>query len=123
MEPTLRILVVDNEPTVTLSLRYVFSDSRYEVVAVDSGQAALATLDANRDPFDIIIVDQKMPHLTGVELVREIRERRIESKVIVVSAHLSSDVRDAYGQMDVHVMFGKPFDVEMLRTAVERLAA
>jgi DNA-binding NtrC family response regulator len=123
MESILRILAVDNEPSVTLSLRYVFDGPRYEIITVDDGDSALAKLEAATEPFDVIIVDQKMPHLTGVELVKAIRERGITGKIIVVSAHLSSEVCQAYGRLDVHVMFSKPFDIEMLRSAVDRLAA
>jgi two-component system response regulator (stage 0 sporulation protein F) len=123
MDAPLRILAVDNEPSVTLSLSYVFADPRYEVTCVEDGDAALARLEADSDPYDVIIVDQKMPNLTGVELVDAIRKRRILSKIIVLSAHLSPEIRKAYEQMDVHVMFGKPFNVDHLRTAVDRLTA
>ena len=116
-------MAVDNEPSVTLSMRYLFDGPRYEIITVDSGDAALARLDAEPDPFDVIIVDQKMPHLTGIELVGEIRKRGITGKIIVVSAHLSSEVREAYERMDVHIMFSKPFDIDMLRSAVDRLPA
>lgn len=122
MEAAVRILAVDNEPSVRLSLRYVFSDPRYELTCVESGKAALARLDANSDLYDVIIVDEKMPHLTGLELVSAIRQRGINGKIIVVSAHLSSDLGEAYERMDVHVMFSKPFNVDELRTAVDRLA-
>lgn len=123
MEPALRILAVDDEPSVTLSLRFVFGDPRYELTCVDDGNAALARLDANSDLFDVIIVDEKMPRLTGVELVSAIRQRGINGKIIVVSAHLSPEIREAYARMDVHMMFSKPFNVEELRSAVGRLVA
>lgn len=123
MDALLRILAVDNEPSVTLSLKYVFSGPRYEFTGVDSGNAALARLDANPDPYDVIIVDQKMPHQTGAELVGAIRQRGLNGKIIVISAHLSPEVREDYARMDVHEMFAKPFDVEELRSAVKRLAA
>jgi len=121
--PALRILAVDNEPSVTFSLRYIFTGSRYQFSAVENGDAALARLDAGSERYDIIIVDQKMPHMTGVELVEQMRKRGINSKIMVVSAHLSSEVRAAYERMDVHVMFPKPFDIGELRSAVEQLAA
>jgi len=123
MEPALRILAVDDEPSVTLSLRFVFGDPRYELTCVDDGNAALARLDANSDLFDVIIVDEKMPRLTGVELVSAMRQRGINGKIIVVSAHLSPEIREAYARMDVHMMFSKPFNVEELRSAVGRLVA
>ena len=121
MDVPLRILVVDDEPSVKLSLRYVFSESRYEVLCVENGTLALAKLDEASNPYDVIIVDQKMPHLTGLELVEAIRKRDISSKIIVVSAHLSDEVREAYERLDVHVMFPKPFNVDQLRLAVDRL--
>jgi CheY-like chemotaxis protein len=116
-------LAVDNEPSVIISLRYVFEKPRYELTCVDSGNAALARLDANSNLYDVIIVDQKMPHLSGAELVGAIRDRGINGKIIVLSAHLTSELREAYERMDVHVMFSKPFDVIALRSAVDRLAA
>ena len=122
MEAPLRILAVDNEPSVTLSLRFVFAEARYELTCVENGKAALARLDANSDLYDVIIVDEKMPHLTGVELVSAIRHHGINGKIIVVSAHLSPEIREAYERLGVHVMFGKPFNVDELRSAVDRLA-
>jgi DNA-binding NarL/FixJ family response regulator len=70
-----------------------------------------------------MIVDQKMPHLTGAELVGALRERGDHGKIIVVSAHLSSEIREAYERLDVHEIFPKPFNVAELRSAVDRLAA
>ena len=119
----LRILAVDNEPSVTFSLRYIFAGPRYEISAAENGDAALARLDSGLERFDIIIVDQKMPHMTGVELVEEMRKRGITSKIMVLSAHISSEVRAAYERMDVRVMFPKPFDIGQLRSAVDQLAA
>jgi DNA-binding response OmpR family regulator len=120
MEAPVKILAVDNEPSVTLSLRFVFADPRYELTCVESGKAALAKLDANSNLYDVIIVDQKMPNLTGSELVSAIRKRGIKGKIIVVSAHLTSEIRQTYERLGVHVMLGKPFNVDELRGAVDR---
>jgi CheY-like chemotaxis protein len=122
MERVYKILAVDNEASVTTSLRFVFDGPRYQITCVSNGADALAHLDANSDRFDVIIVDQKMPNLTGVELVREIRNRNVGGKIIVVSANLSADVCEDYRRMDVSLMLAKPFDIEQLRSAVERLA-
>jgi CheY-like chemotaxis protein len=118
MKSAVRILAVDNEPSVTLSMRYIFADPHYEFTRVDNGLDALARLETAPDSYDVIIVDQRMPNLTGVELVGAIRQRGINSKIIVVSAHVSPEIRDAYERMDVRVIFSKPFDVAALRAAV-----
>lgn len=122
MERVYRILAVDNEPSVTTAMRFVFDGPKYDITCVTDAVDALGRLDYSA-PFDVIIVDQKMPKLTGVELVTEIRKRRIEGKIIVVSANLSSDACEAYKRMDVSLIFSKPFDIRQLRSAVEQLAA
>lgn len=122
IDAPVKILAVDNEPSVTLSLRYVFTGPHYELTCVDSGAAALSKLDANFQLYDVIIVDERMPNLTGVELVKAIRQRGINGTIIVLSAHLSPEIREAYSRLFVHQMFAKPFNVEELRAAVDRAA-
>ena len=91
MSAPFRILAVDNEPSVAVSLKYVFAKPRYEVSSAESGPAALAMLDAPSNLYDLIIVDQKMPNLTGVELVDAIRKRGIPGNIIVLSAQISPE--------------------------------
>lgn len=106
---------------MTCSLRFVFAGPRYEIKSVESGEEALALFDSDQNRFDVVIVDQKMPHLTGVELVEKFKQRGVSAKIIVLSAHISSEVQASYQRMGVEVMFGKPFDITELRCAVERL--
>ena len=80
-------------------------------------------IDADPELFDVIIIDQKMPRLTGVELVHEIRKRPYAGKIMVLSAHLSPEIRDAYEELDVDVMMEKPFNINDLRELLEQLAA
>jgi two-component system response regulator (stage 0 sporulation protein F) len=121
MDVPLRILAVDNEPSIILSMRFVFDGPRYELTCVGNGNAALARLDANSNLYDVIIVDQKMPGLTGLELVKAIKVRGISGKIIVVSAYLDPELRQGYERMGVDTMFSKPFSVEELRSAVDRV--
>ncbi len=123
MDPALKILAVDDTRSVTLSMGFVFAKPRYEFTCADSGIEGLAKIEADSDPYDVIIVDQEMPCLTGVEFVREIRKRGISAKVIVVADVVSPEIRRAYEGMDVHVMFSKPFDVGRLRSAVDGIGA
>ena len=123
VDAPLRILAVDNDPSVTFSMRFIFDGPRYEITTMDSGPAALSQLDGNPDQYDVIIVDERMPNLTGVELVVAMRKRGITGKFIVVSAHLSREIRAAYQLVGVHVMLSKPFNIDSLRLAVDRCAA
>src|ERR1051326_8862880 len=91
----LRFFAFATNPPATFSLRHVFTGPRYEITAVENGDAALVRVDSGLEHYDVIIVDQKMPHMSGVELVEQLRKRNVDSKIMVLSAHLSSDVREA----------------------------
>jgi CheY-like chemotaxis protein len=119
----LRILAVDNEPSVTFSLRHIFNGPRYDLTAVENGDAALSRIDSCSEQYDVIIVDQKMPHMTGLELVGEMRKRGVTSKVMVLSADLSPEVREAFERVDVRLVFPKPFDIGDIRSAIDHLVA
>jgi CheY-like chemotaxis protein len=119
----LRIMAVDNEPAVTTSMRYIFSAPRYDVTGIEDPVEALARLERDSSQYDVIIIDQKMPELNGIELVSAIRQRGIGSKIVVLSAHLSPEIRETYKRMNVQVILDKPFDIDALRSAVDRLAA
>ncbi len=102
---------------------FIFAAPVYEVTSATDGDDALVKLEKNPNGYDVIIVDQKMPHVSGVELVQGIKQRGITGRVIVLSAHLSPDIRDAYERMGVQTVMDKPFNVEELRSAVNGLAA
>jgi DNA-binding response OmpR family regulator len=123
MKTALKILTVDDNPSITGCMPFIFAAPLYEVSSANDGDDALAKLDGNPNGYDVIIVDQKMPHLSGVELVQGIRERGITGKIVVLSAHLSPQVREAYQQMGVLMVMDKPFNVKELRSVVNELAA
>lgn len=123
MDKPLRILAVDNEPSVTTALTFAFPAPRYHIVTVAGGEEALMKLDTIAEPFDVVIVDQKMPHLSGVQLISAMRGRAIRSRVIVLSAQITPDVRAAYSGLDVEAIFEKPFDLTRLRSAVNQCGA
>jgi DNA-binding response OmpR family regulator len=123
MKTALRILAVDDNPSITGCMPFIFAAPLYEVTSATDGDDALTKLKAEPNGYDVIIVDQKMPRLNGVELVQGIREQGITGKIVVLSAHLSPEIRDAYERAGVHIIMGKPFDVGKLRSVVDGTAA
>jgi DNA-binding response OmpR family regulator len=120
---TLRILAVDDNPSIREAMPFIFGDPHYQIASAADGHTALIEITEHPGEYDIVIVDQKMPQMTGVELVKKIRERDIPAKIMVLSAHLTLEIRQAYEQMGVCVILQKPFDVAELRLAVDQLAA
>ncbi len=120
MKHGLRILAVEDETAVAQLLALVLCGPDCKVTTAGNGREALAKIDAGC-AFDIVITDHKMPRVTGLELVRELRARSFGGKIAVLSAHLTQSNVAAYEELGVDLMISKPFDVDELRHAVDVL--
>jgi len=93
------ILMVDDNPVNLLVLRSVLAKEGYELIAADSGQAALDLARAN-PRFDLILLDVRMPDLNGIEVCRELRAdpTTAHMPIVLVSALQTDDasVREGY---------------------------
>lgn len=76
------ILVVDDEPDVT-DLYRIWLEDRYDVRTAYDGEAALFTLD---EAVDIVLLDRRMPGLSGDEVLSEITDRGLDCRVVMVTA-------------------------------------
>jgi len=117
-----RILAVDNELSVVTSLRFVFGPPSYQLTAITRSEEVLPQLDQTAEPFDVVIVDQKMPNLSGDQLIAAMRERGLTTKVVVLSAQVTDEVRRVYEELKVEAIVQKPFDLAELRAVVSALA-
>src|ERR671935_1376129 len=79
------ILLVDDEPGVRSALGGVLRDEGYEVDAVDSGEACLERL--GRQAYDVVVLDIWLPGMDGLATFARMRERQVESRVVMISGH------------------------------------
>jgi two-component system nitrogen regulation response regulator NtrX len=79
------ILIVDDEPGVRSALGGVLRDEGYEVDAVDSGEACLERL--GRQAYDVIVLDIWLPGMDGLATLTRMRERQIDTQVVIISGH------------------------------------
>ncbi|MCP4678413.1 MAG: sigma-54-dependent Fis family transcriptional regulator [Deltaproteobacteria bacterium] len=84
-----RILVVDDEESIRVTLSALLSHRGYHVVAVSDAKTALKKLE--EEEIDFILADVRMPDMDGIQLTREIMAREIPITVIVMSAYGSVD--------------------------------
>ena len=119
----LKILAVDDEPSIAQSMRFIFERPLYDLASAEDGEAALARLTRDPNAFDVVITDNNMPGVSGIQFVRQLRERNFAGKIMVLSAHLSTEVRAAYEAMAVDAMIDKPFSIKALRQTLDRVAA
>lgn len=110
------ILVVDDEASIRYVLTETLTDAGYEVVAVDSGEAALEEI-ADRT-FDLALVDLKLPGMSGIEVLSALRQRSEDTTVIVLTAHASLETAVAALRQGAHDYLFKPCEPEKLRESV-----
>ena len=104
------ILIVDDEPGVRSALGGVLRDEGYEVDAVDTGEACLERL--ARQAYDVVVLDIWLPGMDGLGTLARMRERQIDSQVVIISGHgnIESAVRDI--KMGAFDFVEKPLSLE-----------
>ena len=118
-----RVLVADDEQGMREFLRILLKKEGYEVALASSGREALELASAP-DPFDLLISDIRMPDLTGIDLLREIKSVSPETPVFLITAYASTQTAIAALKLGAFDYLTKPFDVEefkiVVRKALER---
>jgi len=76
---------------------------------------------ASQQQFDLVITDLQMPGAGGLALVRELRQRKYQGKIVVLSGHLAPEDHDAYEALKIDEVVEKPCIMEELREIVTDL--
>jgi DNA-binding NtrC family response regulator len=116
-----RVLFVDDEPRILTTMRMLFRN-HYEVYFAESGHKALAML--KMQPVDVIVSDQRMPGMTGIELLRTARDLNPNAMRILLTGY--SDLNAIIGSINEGEIFrfvNKPWSNEDLSLTVARAVA
>lgn len=113
----LRILVVDDNLSAREILVGLLRDYVYDVVSVESGEAALALVSADGEPFDVILLDWRMPGMDGIETGLRITTHHAEGQspvLLMVTAYNSEDVRQQAETVGIQHFLTKPINLTVL---------
>jgi len=117
--PLLRVLVIDDDPRVLVTLADLLSAQGHTVIQAASGQEGLDRL-AKGEPFDLVLTDLGMPGMTGWEVARAVRERWPGLRVGLITGWSDQDLPPRE-RGDVDVVISKPFDDAALHQALSSL--
>ena len=120
MSPS-RILIVDDEPNIVISLEYLMRREGYEVAVAGDGEAALEAL--GRGPFDLLILDVMLPRRSGFDLCRDLRaDARWRGLKIVMLTAKGREAEVAKGlALGADAYVTKPFSTKDLVAQVKDL--
>lgn len=118
VQPTL--LLLDDEPNIIHALRRVFRHEGYRILGANSAADALELLAVHR--VDVILSDQRMPEMTGVEFLSRVKELYPSIIRVVLSGYSEiNTVTDAINKGAIYKYFTKPWDDEVLREEIRRI--
>ena len=116
----MRILLVDDEESLRITLAANLELEGYEVVEAGSGEEALAL--AEHERFDLVLSDIRMPGMNGVDLFRALRARRPTVPCVLMSAFSLEDLVASALSEGVFTLLPKPFHIEGALAILTRAA-
>ena len=121
---TRRILIVDDEPNIVISLEYLMRREGYEVVVAGDGEAALEAAGAAPPP-DLVVLDVMLPKLSGFEVCRRMRaDPRLKGLRILMLTARGGEAEVTRGvDLGADAYLTKPFSTRELVARVRELLA
>ncbi|GJM39843.1 MAG: hypothetical protein DHS20C20_01250 [Ardenticatenaceae bacterium] len=114
-----RVLIIDDSQEIRDFLcEYILQPKGFEVLQASNGLMGLEMAIA-KEP-DLMIVDQQMPRLTGLEVLEKLRERGVEIPAILATAHGSEETAVAAFRLGIRDYVIKPFDADEISDSVDR---
>lgn len=121
MNASAKVLIVDDEEVVRRSHLRVLASDRCQVTAVHDGEQALRAMEAA--PYDIVMLDLRMPGMDGMAVLRQLRRRWPESEVIVITGYPSVDTAKEAIRLGARDYLSKPLEpaavIEAAASAIE----
>jgi DNA-binding response OmpR family regulator len=118
-----RVLIVDDEPDVTLVLKQVLDENGFEADSYDDPRLALNNFKANM--YDLLLLDIKMPDINGVDLYQEMRKIDAKIKVCFLTAsemfYEKFRKEEPYSKFDKELFIAKPIENEELLDHLNKL--
>ncbi len=112
-----RVLIVDDEERFRITLSKLLKVKGLDVKALGSGKEAIEELD--RTPYDVILLDVKMPEMDGVQALAEIKRRNPHIEVIMLTGHASVDVAVEIMRLGGYEYLLKPCPIEDLMDKID----
>ena len=114
------LLIVDDDIAHRTMLR-ILLDWQYEIFEADDGSTAIE--EADKQHFDLILMDIRMAELSGIEALGQIKSRRPDVPIVMMTAYFSDEIADQTKDRGAFGCLGKPFDFDELRLTIERAIA
>jgi two-component system response regulator PilR (NtrC family) len=111
-----RILIVEDEENVATTLQYMLKKlPRCNITIAGGGEQALRLFE--RQPFDLLITDYKMPDMDGMTLAARVRQSYPQTVIIMITAYGDDALREQAAHISIQHVLDKPVELVEIRSA------
>ena len=112
------VLVVDDEALIRWSLSEALGERGYLVTEAGNAKRAVQSIEEALEPFDVVLLDYRLPDSADLRLLATIRQLAPTSQVIMITAHNSPELARGAAALGAFRVISKPFDMETLTALV-----
>lgn len=112
------VLIVDDEALIRWSLAETLGEHGYLVTEAGDGRMAVAAIQQAPAPFDVVLLDYRLPDSADLRLLEKVRHLAPSSQVIMITAHNSPELAQGAVALGAFRVISKPFEVESLAALV-----
>jgi signal transduction histidine kinase len=127
---TLKLLAVDDEPGIisgiervlrhfTVSYPFMEEEISYEIISAGSGEEAIRIIESTR--VDIVLLDNKLPGMDGIEVLEYVRNKEYDLAVMMITSYASLDLAVKATNYGAYNFVPKPFTPQELKSAIETI--
>lgn len=110
------ILIIDDEPAIRKALREILEYESFEVKEAEDGAAALKIVE--KENFDLIFCDVKMPRMDGIEVLTKMKEKGVESPIVIMTGHGNVETAVEALKKGAYDFIQKPLDLNRILVTV-----
>ena len=114
-----KILIIDDEKRMCIVLKQALENDLTAVTTADSGEAAMAAMEIDR--FDIILSDMKMPGMSGMDVLRKVKQESPGTEVMLMTAYADAQTAVEAMKTGAYDYIIKPFEIAELRHKIDNI--
>jgi DNA-binding NtrC family response regulator len=112
-----KVLICDDEEGIRESLKLILED-HYDLIVTEDGEQCLFCI-GNAKDIALVLIDIKMPNIDGLEILKQIKQKRPELKVVVITGYKSIETAAEASRLGASGYIVKPFDAKEILITVK----
>ena len=119
MQDQFNILVVDDEPSIRITLAGILEDEGYNVIVAEDGYQGIIA--AEKTNFKVAFIDMKMPGINGIETFKEIKKISPDTIIFFMTAFLAEDTLNEVAKLETQAILYKPLDLDLILKIIKEI--